>query len=36
VDLGCDWIMGAFPVTPEELAAVFEDCLPVPLQKYLL
>lgn len=36
VDLSCDWIMGAFPVTPEELAAVFEDCLPVPLQKYLL
>ena len=36
VDLGCDWIMGAFQVTPEELAAVFEDCLPVPLQKYLL
>ena len=36
VDLSCDWIMGAFQVTPEELAAVFEDCLPLPLQKYLL
>ncbi len=36
VDLGCDWIMGTFQVTPEELAAVFEDCLPVPLHKYLL
>ena len=36
VDLSCDWILGAFLVTPEELAAVFEDCLPVPLQKYLL
>ena len=36
VDLSCDWIMGAFQVTPEELAAVFEDCLPVPLHKYLL
>ena len=36
VDLGCDWILGAFQVPPEELAAVFEDCLPVPLQKYLL
>ena len=36
VDLSCDWILGAFQVTPEELAAVFEDCLPVPLQKHLL
>ena len=36
VDLSCDWILGAFPVTPEELAAVFEDCMPVPLQKILL
>ena len=33
VDLSCDWIMGAFPVTHKELAAVFEDCLPLPLQK---
>ena len=36
VDLSCDWIMGTYQVTPEELAAVFEDCLPVPLQKILL
>ena len=36
VDLSCDWIMGKFQVTPEELAAVFEDCLPLPLHKYLL
>ena len=36
VDLSCDWIMGAYQVTPEELAAVFEDCMPVPLQKILL
>ncbi len=36
VDLSCDWILGAFQVTPEELAAVFEDCLPLPLHKYLL
>ncbi len=36
VELGCDWIMGAYKVTHEELAAVFEDCLPVPLQKHLL
>ena len=36
VDLSCEWIMGAYQVTPEELAVVFEDCLPVPLQKLLL
>ena len=36
VDLSCDWIMGAYQLTPEELASVFEDCLPLPLQKYLL
>ena len=36
VDLSCDWIMGVFRVTYKELAAVFEDCLPVPLRKYLL
>ena len=36
VDLICDWIMGTYQVTPEELAEVFENCLPVPLHKYLL
>ena len=36
VDLSCDWILGKFPVTPEDLASVFEDCLPVPLHQYLL
>ena len=36
VDLSCEWILGAFQVTHEELALVFENCLPVPLQKYLL
>lgn len=35
-DLTCDWIMGAYDVTPEELAEVYENCLPAPLQKYLL
>lgn len=35
-DLTCDWIMGAYDVTPEELAEVYENCLPVPLQRYLL
>lgn len=36
VDLICDWIMGTYQVTPEELAEVLENCLPVPLHKYLL
>lgn len=36
VELICDWIMGVYDVSPEELAQVFEDCLPLPLHKYLL
>lgn len=36
VDLICDWIMGKYDVTPEALAEVFENCLPVPLRSYLL
>ena len=35
VDLICDWIMGKYQVTPEELATVFEDSMPLPLHKYL-
>ena len=36
VELICDWIMGAYNVSPEELAEVFENCLPQPLRQYLL
>jgi AcrR family transcriptional regulator len=36
VELSCDWIMGLYDVTPEELAEVFENCLPQPLHQYLL
>ena len=36
VDLICDWIMGVYDVGPEELAEVFENCLPQPLHQYLL
>lgn len=36
VDLICDWIMGAYDVPPEDLAEVFENCLPIPLREYLL
>lgn len=35
-DLTCDWIMGMYDATPEELAEVFENCLPIPLREYLL
>lgn len=34
-DLICDWIMGVYDVCPEELAEVFDDCLPAPLRRYL-
>lgn len=36
VDLTCDWIMGAYDVTPEELAEVYENTLPIPLRGFLL
>ena len=36
VDLICDWVMGKYDVSPEVLAEVFENCLPIPLHKYLL
>ena len=36
VELICDWIMGAYDVSPEELAEVFENCLPQPLHQFLL
>ena len=35
VELTCDWIMGAYDVSPEELAEVYENCLPQPLHQYL-
>ncbi len=36
VDLACDWILGKYDVTPEEMASVYVNCMPDPLQKYLL
>lgn len=36
VDLICDWVMGKYDVTPDALAEVFENCLPIPLRCYLL
>ena len=36
VDLICDWIMGMYDVSPDELAEVFEKTLPEPLHEYLM
>ena len=31
----CEWILGKWEASPEELAAVYEQTLPAPLQEYL-
>ncbi len=36
VSLTCEWILGRYPVSPEELAAVYKNALPPPLHTYLL
>ena len=36
VCLTCEWILGKYQATTEELALVFENCLPLPLHAYLL
>ena len=36
VCLTCEWILGKYRATPEELAQVYENCLPGPLYPYLL
>ncbi|MCR4962475.1 MAG: TetR/AcrR family transcriptional regulator [Firmicutes bacterium] len=35
VNLTCEWILGRFDASPEEIAEVYERSLPEPLQKYL-
>lgn len=35
VNLTCEWILGKYAVTPEELKEVYEGTLPEPLQRYL-
>ena len=35
VALICDWVMGRFSLTADEIAEVFENALPEPLWKYL-
>ena len=36
VSLTCEWILGQYHSSPEELAEIFENSLPMPLQPYLL
>lgn len=35
VALTCDWILGKYHASPEELAEIYENSLPEPLKKYL-
>ena len=35
VQLSCEWILGKYKMTPEELAKVYENSLPAPLLQYL-
>ena len=36
VCLTCEWILGKYQVSPEELAGIFENSIPDPLRPYLL
>ena len=36
VCLTCEWILGRYEATPEELAEIFENSLPLPLRPLLL
>ena len=36
VSLTCEWILGRYQASPEELAEVFEQSLPVPLRSCLM
>ena len=35
VSLTCEWILGKYQVSPEELAEIYKNALPVPLYPYL-
>ena len=35
VSLTCEWILGKYTATPEELAEVYRNALPAPLYPYL-
>lgn len=36
VCLTCEWILGKYEATPEEMAEIYENALPAPLCPYLL
>ena len=36
VNLSCEWIMGEYRATPEEMAEIYENSLPEPLRRYLI
>ena len=36
VCLGCEWILGKFDISPEELAEIYENALPEMLRQYLV
>ena len=36
VCLTCEWILGKYEATAEELAEILENSLPLPLRNYLL
>lgn len=35
VSLTCEWVLGKYSATPEEMAEIYEKSLPEPLKKYL-
>ncbi len=35
VNITCEWILGQFEATPEEMAEIYENALPLPLKQYL-
>ena len=36
VALTCEWILGSHEASPEEIAEIYENSLPMPLRQYLL
>ena len=36
VSLTCEWILGKYEASPDELAEVYKNSLPLPLHRYLL
>lgn len=36
VSLTCEWVLGKYQVSPEQLAEIYKNALPLPLHPYLL